>query len=130
MNSTKLESKISLIELLNQCESDLRELSGEKKQQQVRILKLLRGHREDELLELFQLSSQPDYSETYRYLSLLWSYKDSSEDSVIPEAEHEQALNTIIHISDEVIEKWPALTPKKVSRLGLLLKGAAIVAKK
>ena len=129
MTYYKSESKTLLIEELNQCESDLRELAGQKDQQQARVLKLLREHKEDELLELFQLSSQPDYSETYHYLSLLWSYKDILDDSAIPEEEYQQALSTIIHISDEVTENWPALTPKKVSRLGILLKGAATIAK-
>ena len=130
MTYYKSESKTLLIEQLNECESDLRELAGQKEQQQARVFKLIRDHKEEELLELVQLSSQPDYSETYHYLSLLWSYKDTSEERVIPEAEYAQALSTIIHVSDEIIENWPALTPKKVSRLGLLLKGAANVANK
>lgn len=122
-------SKGSLIELLNKCESDVRELSGQKEQQQERVLKVLRKETEETLLELVQLSAHTDYNETYHYLSLLWSYRHVPEGNVISETEEAQALNTIINVSNEIADYWPSLTPKKVKRLGLLLKGAAVVAK-
>ncbi len=127
MTYQNAEHKALLIDLLNQCESDLRELAGQNELQKQRVLKLLKDHPEEQLLELCELSSQPDYSVTNQYLSCLWGYKDIDE-SAIPSTEYQQAIGTILHVSQDIIDNWPALTPKKVSRLGILIKRAAIIA--
>ena len=127
MSYHNTEQKALLIDLLNQCESDLRELAGQVDLQQQRVLKLLKEQSEEQLLELCELSSQPDYSVTNQYLSRMWGYKGLDE-SAISETEYQQALDTILHISQDIIDNWPALTPKKVSRLGVLIKGAAQIA--
>ncbi|WP_263080456.1 hypothetical protein [Endozoicomonas sp. Mp262] len=122
------EHRASLIELLNQCESDLRELGDQPELQQQRTLTFLEDKEEELLLELFELSAQPDYSYTHHFLSLLWSYKGLAKD-LIPSGKGQQSLDTILHISQEIVDNWPALTPKKVSRFGILIKSAASIAK-
>ena len=128
MTAIKTDSRALLIEQLNLCESDLRELEGQTQSQQGRVLTLLKGYTEEQLLDMFQLSSQPDYSFTHQLMCQLWSFKEEGEDALITGDATEQALRTIHYVSQEIIDNWPALTPKKVSRLGILIKGAANIA--
>ncbi len=128
MTVIKTNNRELLIGRLNRCESDLRELEGQTQLQQERVLALLNEHPEEELLDIFQLSWQPDYHLTHQLMCRLWSFKERSDDKLIPSDAAKQALCTIHYVSQEIIDNWPALTPKKVSRLGILIKGAANIA--
>ncbi|MDP0562679.1 MAG: hypothetical protein QS721_10295 [Candidatus Endonucleobacter sp. (ex Gigantidas childressi)] len=126
---SKKEGVNFLLEQLNKSESDLRDLAGQPQLQREYILKLFRNNEEEQLLDLFDLSSGPDYSITHKYLSLLWSYKTATDDSSIPNEEYQQAISTILYVSQNIMDNWPALTPKKVSRLGVLINDSAILAR-
>ncbi|WP_330924822.1 hypothetical protein [Candidatus Sororendozoicomonas aggregata] len=128
VTATKTDNIKPLIDRLNRCESNLRELEGQTQSQQERVLALLKEHPEEQLLDIFQLSSQPDYRLTHQLMCQLWSFKEKSEGEVIPAGAAKQAMCTIQYVSQEIIDNWPALTPKKVSRLGILIKGAANIA--
>ncbi|MDP0588792.1 MAG: hypothetical protein QS748_06180 [Candidatus Endonucleobacter bathymodioli] len=124
----KVGSSLLEREQLNKSESDLRELEGQPQQQREYVLKLFRDNEEEHLLDLFDLSSGSDYNLTHKYLSLLWSYKGVSEVSSIPDEEYQQAISTILCVSQNIMDNWPSLTPKKVSRLGALINDSAILA--
>lgn len=123
------KDKASLAECLNQLESELRELDGQSPQNLRCVLDFLQGKDEELLLELFELSAQPDYSQAHRFLSLLWSYRSQGNDAAIPDDTRRQALDTITHVSQIIVNSWPSLTPKKMSRLGLLIRDAAAIAR-
>ncbi|PJE77942.1 hypothetical protein CI610_03131 [invertebrate metagenome] len=131
--SIKLENtRKDLIEALDSCESDLRAVmeqsgSSNHETQAGRVLQLINQYSCDELLELFEISSQADYAETNRWLCLLWSRKGKDVDSETNN--YCAALDTILSVTQEITDNWPRLTPRKVSRFGQLIRSAALVAK-